>query len=101
MVEARNSAEQDRSDERDRELKSLKQQVQGLQQIIQSQTSCKAEKDQTISRNGVTIAELRGQIMLSEREKCKIIEDKDRELRQKMGEINQLKRQLEENEPLV
>ena len=85
VVEARNSAEQDRSDERDRELKSLKQQVQGLQQIIQSQTSCIAEKDQAISRNGVTIAELRGQIMLSEREKCKIIEDKDSELRQKNG----------------
>ena len=43
VVEARSTAEWDRSDERDSELRALRQQhsqqIQGLQQIIQSQTS--------------------------------------------------------------
>jgi serine/threonine protein kinase len=61
VVEARSTAEQDRSDERDRELRSLRQQhsqqVQGLQQIIRSQTSRLAEKDQIIAQNRHTLRE--------------------------------------------
>ena len=73
VVEARTTAEQGRSDERDGELRSLRQQhsehVQDLQQIIQSLTSRLAEKDQTIARkeqtiiqNEETIAELRQRV---------------------------------------
>ena len=109
VVEARSSAEQGRSDERDRELRSLRQQhsqqVQGLQQIIQSQVNHLEEKDQTIARkeqaiiqHEATIAELRQQVIetqQSERQKGLVIEDKERELKQKVGEISQLQRQLE------
>ena len=59
VVEARSTAEQERSDERDRELRSLRQQhsqqIQGLQQIIQSQTTHLAEKYQTITRREQTM----------------------------------------------
>ena len=90
-VEARSSAEQDRSDERDRELRSLRQQhslqVQGFQQIIQSQ-------NETITQKDETIAELREQTKQLDREKGVVIEEKERELRQKAGEIDWLERQL-------
>ena len=59
VVEARSTAEQDRSDERDRSLRQQhSQQIQDLQQIIQSQTSCLAEKDQIITKNEQTIAHI-------------------------------------------
>ena len=105
VVEARSSAEQGRSYERDRELRSLRQQhsqqVHVLQQIIQSQTNRLEEKDQTIARkeqtiiqHEETIAELRQQVNETEREKGLVIVDKERELRQKVSEIEQLDRQL-------
>ena len=119
VVEARSTAELDRSDERDRELRSLKlqysQQIQGLQQIIQSQTSRLVEKDQTIARNeqtiaqnrqtlrekdeaitqkDETIAELREHIRQLKEEKRVLVEGKERELRQKVDENDQLERQL-------
>ena len=52
-------SEQDRSDERGRELRSLRQQrsrqIQGFQQIIQSQTSHLAEKYLTITKREQTM----------------------------------------------
>ena len=61
MVEARSSTKQGRSDERDGELKSLRQQhsqqVQELQQFIQMQMSHLAEKDQTITQNNQAMSE--------------------------------------------
>jgi hypothetical protein len=84
VVEARSTAEQDRSDERDRELRSLRQQhsqqIQGLQQIIQSQTSRLAENDQAITQNEEIITKLRRQVQQFERQ---------------LGHVNQ---QLEESE---
>ena len=102
LVEARSSAEQDRSDE---ELRSLiyqhSQQVQGLQQIIQSQTKQLTEKDQTISQNNQAlteqddiIAEFRKQSQQLDREKGIAFDEKERELRQKTSEIDGLKRHL-------
>ena len=108
--EIRSVAEQDRSDERDRELRSLRQlhsqQVQGLQKIIQSQTTQLEEKDQTIARNDQTMREkdeiiTAGQQQLGqqmnencqlEREKRQVIEEKGR-LERQLGHVNQ---QLEE-----
>ena len=53
-VEGRSTTEQDRSDDRNRELGTQRQQhsqqVQGLQQIIQSQIAQLEEKDQTITQ---------------------------------------------------
>ena len=61
VVEARSTAEQGRSGERDRELRSLiqeySQQVQGLQQIIQSQTSRLAERDQAVAQKDQALGE--------------------------------------------
>ena len=105
VVEARSTVEQDRSDERDRELRSLRQQhshqVQGLQRIIQSQTTRLAEKDQTIARKEQTIAQ-NGQALrekdetiaeLSESAAQKIGE-KERELTEKVEEIYQELQQI-------
>ena len=104
--EIRSVAEQDISDERDRELRSLRQlhsqQVQGLQQIIQSQTTQLKEKDQTIARNEQTMKEndeiitarqqQLGQQMNEncqlEREKRQAIEEKGR-LERQLGHVNQ------------
>ena len=90
VVEARSTAEQDRSDERDREPRSLRwqhsQQVQGLQQIVQSQTSHLAEKDQIIAQKDETIAELKQQ--------AQQLREKERELTEKVEEIDRLERQL-------
>ena len=119
VVEARSTAELGRSDERDRELRSLRlqysQQIQGLQQIIRSQTSRLVEKDQTIARNeqtieqnsltlrekdeaitqkDETIAELREQTRQLKDENRVLVEEKGRELRQKVDENDQLERQL-------
>ncbi len=115
VVETRSTAEQDSNDDRDRELRSLRQQhsqqVQGLQQIIQSQISHLAEKDQTIARKeqtiaqncqtlrekdetitqkDETIAELREQIRKLEKV---LVEEKEREQRQKMDELGSLRQQ--------
>ena len=90
VVEAKSIAEQDRSDEGDKGLRSLRQQhsqqVQCLQQIIQSQTSHLAEKDQIISQKDETIAELKQQ--------AQRLGEKERELTEKIEEIERLERQL-------
>ena len=105
VVEARSTAEQDRSDERDRELRSLRQQhsqqVQGLQQIIQSQTIRLGEKDQTIARKQQTIAQNslalreKDETIAELREISQRIGEKEKELTEKIEEIDQLKRELE------
>ena len=106
VVEAQSAAEQDRSDERDRELTSLRQQysqqVQGLKQIIQSQTSQLAEKDQTITRNEQTIAQ-NSHILREKNETIAELRElaqqqlgkKERELTEKVEEINRQERKLE------
>ena len=112
VVEARSTAEQDRSDERDRELRSLRQQhsqeVQSLQQIIQSQKSHLADKDQTITRkeeaivqkddaiaqNSLIIAELSEQVQQFG-EKGRELTEKVNRLKRELGRVNQ---QLEESE---
>ena len=90
-AEERNTAEQDRGDERDREIRSLRQQhtqqVQGLQQIIQSQVSRLEEKDEIIAAGQ---QEIRGQ----RDEISRVIEEKERQL----GRVNQ---QLEECEQVM
>jgi serine/threonine protein kinase len=111
-IEANSTAEQNGSDERDRELRSLRQQhsqqVRNLQQIIQSQTSRLTENDQTIALKDLALREkdetiVAGQQQLRqlEKEKNEVIEIKERELRQQSGEIRQLKRELEENERII
>ena len=104
-AEERNTAEQGRGDERDREIRSLRQQhtqqVQGLQQIIQSQVSRLEEKDQVLREKDETIAageqrirEQRDENEQQEREKNRVIEEKQRQL----GRVNQ---QLEECEQMI
>ena len=111
-AEERNTAEQSRGDERDREIRSLRQQhtqqVQDLQQIIQSQVSRLEEKDETIAAGQ---REIRGQrdeyrrlereknvLMVekvsSKREDSRVIEEKERQL----GRVNQ---QLKECEQMI
>ena len=61
IVETKRTAEQGRSDERERELRSLrqqhKQQIRGLQQIIQSQINRSKGKDQIILSKDQAIAQ--------------------------------------------
>ena len=111
-AEERNTAEQGRGDERDREIRSLRrqhtQQIQGLQQIIQSQVSRLEEKDETIAAGQQEIRGQRDEIGRLEREKnvlmaekarskredSRVIEEKERQL----GRVNQ---QLEECEQVI
>ena len=83
-AETSNTAEQGRGDERDREIRSLRQQhtqqVEGLQQIIQSQVSRLEEKDQALREKDETIAA--GQ----------------QRIREQRDEIGRLERNVEEKE---
>ena len=118
-AEERNTAEQGRGVERDREIRSLRQQhtqqVQGLQQIIQSQVSRLEEKDQVLREKDVTIAagqqeirEQRNEIGQLEREKNVVMAEKERSKREdgrvieekerQLGRVNQ---QLEECEQVI
>jgi serine/threonine protein kinase len=93
------------SDERDRELKSLRQQcsqqIQDLQQIIQEKDQTIATKDQAILQKDQALREKDETIRQQEREKSIIMENKERELRQKAGEISRLERQLEESKRVI
>ena len=94
VVEARSTAEQDRSDEGDRGLRSQhRQQIQGLQQIIQSQTSRLAEKDQTIAQNSQILRQ-KDEIIAELREQAQRLEEKEKLLTEKIEEIDRLERQL-------
>ena len=96
-VEARSTAGQRRSDERDRELTSLRQQVRGLQQITESQTSRIDEKEQVLrEKDAIITAEKQQNHHLTE-EKDQVIEEKKRIERQ-LGHVNQ---QLEESERVI
>ena len=118
-AEERNTAEQGRGDERDREIGSRRQQhtqqVQGLQKIIQSQVSRLEKKDQALREKDETIAtgqqmirEQRDEISQLEREKNEIMLEKERLKREKdqtieekerqLGRVNQ---QLEEGEQVI
>ena len=107
--EARSTAEQDRSsDERDRELRSLRQQysrqVQDLQQIIESQTIQLDKKEQALREKDELIATEQQQLQLQVdenhqlmRERDQVVEEKKRIERQ-LGQINQ---QVEESERVI
>ena len=61
-VEARSTAELDRNNEIDRLRQQYSQQIQGLQQIIQSQTSQLKEKDHALEQSEREIAHFQRQI---------------------------------------
>ena len=103
-AEERNTAEQDRGDERDREIRSLRQQHIQQVQYIQSQISRLEEKDRALREKDGTIAvgqqqirELRNDVGQLEREKNEVMEEKERLQRQLDG-MNQ---QLEECERVI
>ena len=121
-AEERNTAEQGRGDERDREIRSLRQQhaqqVQGLQQIIQSQVSRLEEKDQVLREKDETIAagqqrirEKMNEIDRLEREKNEIIvenerskkleSEKNRDIEEKERQLSRVNQQLEECERVI
>ena len=88
-------SESESIDQRDRELRLLRhqhiQQVQDLQQTIQSQASRLNEKDQELQQKDETIAAGQQQLRQLEREKNQDIE----KLERRLGRVNQ---QLEESE---
>ena len=99
------TAEQGRIDERDRELRSLRQQhsqqVQGLQQIIQSQLTRLEEKDQALRQKDETIAAGQQQLRQQMDANCRLEEEKNQErerLERQLGRVNQ---QLEESERVI
>ena len=119
VIESRSTAKQNNSDERDRELRSLRQQyiqqIQGLQQIIQPHIShLLAEKDQTIARKEQTITQnsqmmrekeemiaqkediiaKNDEVIAEVRQESQQLREKVRELTKKVEEIDRLERQL-------
>ena len=112
MVEASITEELSGSGERDRELRSLRQQhsqqIQGLQQIIQSQSSRLVEKDQIIARKDQTIVqkdqalrekdETITELRQQEREKDEAIAEKVGEISRLEGQLGRVNQQLEETE---
>ena len=96
--EANSTADEGRSDERDSKVRSLRQQhsqqIQDLQQIVQSQTDRLTEKEQIIAQKDESIVALQQQLRQLEKEKNEVIEAKVQELSQQSDEISQLQRQL-------
>ena len=104
-AEERNTAE---IEEREREIRSLRQQHTQQVQFIQSQISRLEEKDQALREKNGTIAvgqqqvrELQNDVSRLEIEKIELNEEKDKQLKQQKdenkqleGEKNQLQRQL-------
>ena len=103
-AEDRNTAEQGRGDEKDREIRSLRQQhtqqVQSLKQLIQSQVSRLEEKDQALREKDETIAA--GQQNM--RQQLNKIKEREKELGQQLKEskeeIARFRRQITELEQL-
>ena len=96
-VETSDTAERDESNGSiDRELSSLRQQysqqIQGLQRIIQSQTSRLEEKDQSLVRKDQTIARREQEL----REKDQTIMAGQQQLRQQISESHQLEKEKNE-----
>ena len=91
-AEERNTAERDRGDERDREIRSLEQihtqQVQGLQQIIQSQVSRLEEKDEALREKDGTIAAEQQQIRELKNDVSRLERENNLILRQ-LSHVNQ------------
>ena len=104
-VEVRSSAEWGRSDDRDREQRSLRQQHyqqgRGLQQIIESQTNrleqALKEKDETIAAEQQQLQQQVNENHQLMREKDQVIEEKNR-IERELGRVNQ---QLEESERVI
>ena len=78
----RNTAQQSRDGEREREVRLLRQQIQSLQGTIQNQVNLLEEKDQTIMQKDEAL-----------REKDEMIADEQQQVREKEREINQLERE--------
>ena len=101
VADARSTVEQGKNDERDRELRSLRQQhsqqVRGLQQIIESQTSRLDEKEQALREKDATIAAEQQQNRQLMREKDEVVEEK-KMIERQLGRVNQ---QLEESERVI
>ena len=101
VVKARNTTEKDRSDAKDSELRSLReqhsQQIQGLQQIIQSQTSRLEEKDQVLVQKDVTIATGQQQLGQQINENRELEREKNRAIEEKM----RLEGQLEQKDEAI
>ena len=96
-AEERNTVEQGRGDERDREIRSLRQrhtqQVQGLQQIIQSQVIRLEEKDQALREKDETIAAGQQRIREQRDEIGRLERDVEEKERQQQNEAQQLRRE--------
>jgi serine/threonine protein kinase len=97
-VKARSSVGQGGSDERDRELRSLRQQhsqqVRGLQQIIESQTS---RLEQALREKDATIAAEQQQLQRQVNENFQLMREKDQVIEEK----KRIERQLEESETMI
>ena len=100
-VEPKSTTEQDRSDDREREVRSLRQQVQSFQQIIQSQTSQLDENGQALRQKDEALAAGQQQLTQQindnhrlEKEMSQAIEGKARLEREKTQERKRLERQL-------
>ena len=94
----RNTAEQGRDDERDREIRSLRQQhtqqVQCLQEIFQSQVSRSKEKDQVLGEKDEIVAAREQKIREQRDEICRLeahLEEKERQLRDENQQLEGMK----------
>ena len=96
-IEARSTAEQSGSDERDRELRSLRQQhskqVRGLQQIIQSQISRLDKKERALRHQEETMAAEQQLPQRKINENHQLIRERDQVIEEK----ERIERQLEES----
>jgi serine/threonine protein kinase len=101
-VEARSTAEQGGSNEIDRLRQQYSEQIQGLQQIIQSQTSWLEEKDQAITQREQELREKDQTIMEGQQQLRQQLNELEKEKNQAVTglekQLGQLNQQLEQSE---
>ena len=90
----RNTAQQSRDGEREREVRLLRQQIQGLDQTIVQKDEALRAKDEMIAAEQQQVREKERENSRLEREKNQLIEEKERQLRR----VNQ---RLEESEQVI
>ena len=100
-AQEKNTPEQSRDGEREREVRLLRQQIQGLDQTIVQKDENLREKDKYLREKDEMIAAEQQQVREKEYENDRLEREKNRVIEEKERQLRQVHQQLEESEQLI